>query len=173
MSQHDGLPEFEAFYEKEWGSVVAFLRYLGASPPDAQDVAQDAFAHLYRCWHRVDTPTAWIRKTASRELGHRRRRAATEQKALDANPPPDEAEDGDEGGAASIYTDDRFTAAIAALSARQRQVVAWRLAGFSNAETARELGMTPENTSAMWSRAKARLAKALEEFRRGNGGDNA
>jgi RNA polymerase sigma factor (sigma-70 family) len=168
-----GLPDFEAFYEKEWGSVVAFLRYLGASPPDAQDVAQDAFAHLYRCWHRVDTPTAWIRTTATRELGRRRRRSASEQKTLVADPPRDEADDGEDGDSAPTFTDERFVAAIAALSPRQGAVVAWRLAGFSNAETARELGMTPENASATWSRAKLRLAKELKEFHRENGGDDA
>jgi RNA polymerase sigma factor (sigma-70 family) len=169
VSRHEGLPEFEAFYEKEWGSVVAFVLYLGASLPDAQDVAQDAFAHLYRCWHRVDTPTAWIKTTATRELGRRWRQAANQQKALETDPPPDEADD----DTASTFTDERFVAAIAALSPQQRQVVSWRLAGFSNAETARELGMTPENASATWSRARRWLAKALEEFRRGNGGDDA
>ncbi|MEN3308800.1 MAG: hypothetical protein V7603_5002 [Micromonosporaceae bacterium] len=173
MSRHEGLPEFEAFYEKEWGSVVAFLHVLGASRPDAEDVAQDAFAHLYRCWHRVEKPTAWIRTTAARELGGRWRRAARERKAVDANPPPNEADDGDACDSASTFTDERFLAAVAALSPQQRQVVAWRLAGFSNAETARELGMTPENASATWSRAMRRLTKALKEFRRGNGGDDA
>ncbi len=70
---------FVDLYSADWGQLVGLLIVTGATPADAEEVAQEAFIRLATRWKRIATyedPRAWLRLVATRILisRHRRRR---------------------------------------------------------------------------------------------------
>lgn len=75
MAADDG---FEEFYVSTRQRLVAFLFALGGDLPDAQDVAQEAYARTWQRWSTVESygdPEAWLRTVAYRLLSNRWRKA--------------------------------------------------------------------------------------------------
>lgn len=114
---------FDTFYAREFRPLVALTYVLSGSPTLAEDLAQEAMAAAYRQWSRVSTmesPTGFVRRTASHLAASAVRRRVAEAKAmlrLTAQPavvlPLDEP-------------DEQFWAAVRRLPTRQAQAVALR-----------------------------------------------
>ncbi len=59
------LPDFDAFYDREFDAVAALAYVLSGSGIASDDLAQEAFLAAYRRWPeigRYDNPGAWVRR---------------------------------------------------------------------------------------------------------------
>jgi len=157
--------EFVAFYMQAIPRLVAFLRWQGASLPDAAECAQEALTQaLPPRWSTIDHPHAWCRRVASRLYA---RRVATLEEPV---------EDAEAAGSPLLApgTDlDAFEQRhsvlrlLDRLPSRQRQVMAWTYDGATPSEIAAELQITPEAVRSNLKKARAALRNHLQE----NGGE--
>lgn len=60
---------FEGFYHLQYPSLRRWLMARGASPPDAEDVAQTAFTQVWRRWQALRHPAGYLYRVAANELG--------------------------------------------------------------------------------------------------------
>jgi RNA polymerase sigma-70 factor (ECF subfamily) len=95
---------FDAFYRREYRSVVALAVVLSGSRWAAEDLAQEAFSAAYREWGRVSTyefPNLWVRRVVANKAVSLIRRSVAEAKARArigaGHPPLDEMPDEAEG----------------------------------------------------------------------------
>lgn len=76
---------FEAFYAREFRSVVGLAYALSGSRSGAEDLAQEAFIAAHKKWDQVgsyEKPEAWVRRVVSNLSVSRFRRRASEMKAV-------------------------------------------------------------------------------------------
>jgi RNA polymerase sigma factor (sigma-70 family) len=82
----DGDPSgFEEFCREEYRAVVGLAFVLTGSWAAAEDLAQDAFLAAFRRWDRLrvyNRPAAWVRRVVVNRSVSRRRRLASEARAL-------------------------------------------------------------------------------------------
>jgi RNA polymerase sigma-70 factor (ECF subfamily) len=74
-----------ALYVAASSRLIAVLRGLGASEPDAEEVVQEAFARLWVRWDQArnyDEPVAWVRTVAVRIWISRQRRHSSGRRAV-------------------------------------------------------------------------------------------
>lgn len=79
------IPDFGAFYRREYASVATLTMVLTRSRAAAEDIAQDAFLRAHRDWSRVgnfDNPEGWVRRVATNLAMSRFRRLRAEARAL-------------------------------------------------------------------------------------------
>lgn len=80
------MPErFDAFYRREFSSVVGLAYALSGSRYAAEDLAQDAFIAAHEKWDEIgqyDAPGAWVRRVVSNRSVSRYRRLAAETRAV-------------------------------------------------------------------------------------------
>lgn len=149
------------------GALVAAERLLG-DRADAEDLVQDAFLRALDRLPLLDPGRPfgpWF-FTLLRNLGINQLRAKrvrhTEPELLDAASPdalPDE-----EMERAEVR--ERFDAALAALTPRQREIVMlFEVEGWKGAEIAEHLGLTPENVRWHLHQAKKSLRVSLSTLR--------
>lgn len=135
--------ELTALFDQHFVHLVIFLRAMDRTLdlPDAEDVAQDAFAITHRRWSEVrgyDNPAGFLFETAHRcSKNHRRSRQRKQTASLDENHDqpghPDDLE---------LRIDLRDC--LGRLPARQREVFLLReVIGFDVNETARILRISP------------------------------
>ena len=154
--------EFVAYYTARVGPVRNTAYLLCGDWHTAEDLTQTAFVKLYRHWKRLPAEgvDAYMRRiVVNTFLSHRRDRRR-EQVVAD---PPDTAVP-DAIAAAEAGTDRRaeIVAALQALPARQRAVVALRhLEDMSIAEVAAALGMAEGTVKSQAARGVAALRRAL------------
>lgn len=72
----DGFDGFDALYQRHFARLVTALRWAGAAPRDAEDLAQEAFVRTLLRWDRVHDPAAYAFRTGFRLLVRTRRRTA-------------------------------------------------------------------------------------------------
>ncbi len=80
-----GLESFEAFYRREFRSLVALALALSGSRIAAEDLAQEALMVAHRRWDEVgtlDRPDAWVRRVLSNLSVSEYRRRVSEMKAV-------------------------------------------------------------------------------------------
>jgi RNA polymerase sigma factor (sigma-70 family) len=150
--------EFAEFFRAEHKKLIRFVMAIGVGTDEAAEIAQVTFFKAFQSWDAIRAPRAWIRRVALNELTAARRaaRRETPQATL-----PDAAVPVSTAMAVELTEEARrVLAALQALPPGQRQVMAWIIDGFSAAEIARELGVSPE--SVRQSHAKAR--KSLGRF---------
>ncbi len=74
------VPDFDAFYAREYGTVLGLAYALSGSRLGAEDICQEAFLDAYRRWGDIsgyDNPGAWVRRVvANRAVSAYRRRSA-------------------------------------------------------------------------------------------------
>jgi RNA polymerase sigma-70 factor (sigma-E family) len=151
---------FDAFYEREYRSVVGLAYALSGSRSGAEDIAQDAFLAAYRRWDdiaRYEKPGAWVRRVVANMAVSFFRRSISEARALarlaslrheNLAPLPEEASE--------------FWKAVRALSRRQAQVIALRyLEDLSIAGIARTLDLAEGTVKAHLHRGSRLLASRL------------
>ncbi|SMD11666.1 RNA polymerase sigma factor [Kibdelosporangium aridum] len=130
--------EFELFYRATVQQLVGFLMMHGASLADATDIAQDTLSSAYERWHKLDNPRAWSYRVASRAL-IRKFVSTKENLTADAIEPGSVLR---ATPADAWHERHELITALARLPTRQRQVMAWRLSGYTPLEIAVELGIT-------------------------------
>lgn len=151
----DGGDTFEtAFPELVLPAFRVALRILG-NVSDAEDVAAEALARALRSWDRVrDMPyrTAWVIRVASNLAVDCARRRPPHIA------PPDHVPD----LADALTLRLALGAALQALPRRQSQVVVMRyLAGLTEVEVARSLGISPNSVKKHAQRAMTALRNRL------------
>jgi RNA polymerase sigma factor (sigma-70 family) len=150
---------FEAFYVREFPSLVAFARALTRSSVAAEDIAQEAMITAYRRWDEVgamDVPAAWVRRVcANMATSTVRRRAAEARAVLRLG--------GRRVETAELDADDEvFWAAVRRLPRRQAQVVALHYVyDLAVSDIATTLGCSESSVKAHLVRARAALAQRL------------
>jgi RNA polymerase sigma-70 factor (sigma-E family) len=155
------VESFDAFYAREYSSLVAMAHALTGSRAHAEDVAQEAMLTAYRRWEdvsRLDLPAAWVRRVCANTATSLVRRRVVEARAvLRLRSRPVAVAELDE-------TDSAFWAEVRRLPRRQAQCVALRYVyGCSVAEIAGILGCADGTVkSHLWT-ARARLADRLGE----------
>jgi RNA polymerase sigma-70 factor, ECF subfamily len=161
----DSWGRFEMLYRSSRDDVYAYVATLLHDRVAAEDVTALAFERAYRRRRTFDRrrgeERAWLfgiaRNAALDEL-RRRRRLAT----LVTDPEDVEAA-GPEDGADVALRRTAVRAALAALPARDRELIALKFhAGLSNAELARVLGVSESNAGTMLHRTIEKLRKACD-----------
>ncbi len=153
-----------------WGElfdeVYGYLRRLGASHFDAEEIAQDALeaAYLHVDGIAPGTLRAWLKVVARNKLVDRARRAA---RSVPTAEPPDPGDwDADPmNHALKRAQAERIRKAIDALGQRDRELIELRyLEERTLAETAGAVGASVANTKVALYRARQRLRHVLERM---------
>jgi RNA polymerase sigma-70 factor (ECF subfamily) len=158
---------FEALYRSSRDDLFAYVATLLRDPAAAEDVTALAFERAYRRRRTFDRrrgeERAWLfgiaRNAALDELRRRRRLARLAGEPEDASAPSAS----DDDGAEVALRRTAVRAAVAALSAREREIVALKFhAGMSNAELAGVLGVSESNAGTLLYRTMEKLRKACD-----------
>lgn len=152
--------DFDDFYAREYGRVVALAYALTGDRGAAEDAAQDAFLAAHRDWERVgryDAPGAWVRRVVVNRSRSRFRRRGRESSALarvaaaeraSTEPQYDESEE--------------FWRAVRALPPKLAHcVVLHYVDDLDAAAIADVLGIAPATVRVHLHRARLALAKSL------------
>ena len=157
---------FEALYRSSRDDLFAYVAGLLRDRSAAEEVTAQAFERAYRRRASFDpsrgTRRAWLfgiaRNAALDELRRRRRQAAL------LTEPGDEPGSGTEEAAEAALRRSMIRSAIAALPARDRELVALKyFAGLDNAEIATVLAISESNAGTRLHRAIERLREACDE----------
>jgi RNA polymerase sigma factor (sigma-70 family) len=166
-SQETAWERFEALYRSSRDDVYAYVATLLRDRAAAEDVTALAFERAYRRRRTFDRrrgeERAWLfgiaRNAALDELRRRQRLARMAVEPQDTSAPDAVAED----GAEVALRRTAVSAALATLSAREREIVALKFhAGMSNAELARVLGISESNAGTLLYRTMEKLRKACD-----------
>ena len=147
---------YSGFFRAEYQAVVRTVELMLGDHEAALDVAQEAFARLYRHWWRVsryDVPGAWVRRVAvNLAISHLRRRSLHER-VLPALTPET---------ATQPETDDAVLAAVRALPPAQRAaVVLYYFEDQPTSEVAALIGCSEATARVHLHRARTKLAAVL------------
>jgi RNA polymerase sigma factor (sigma-70 family) len=152
-----GDGEFAEFFRAEHKRLIRFVIAIGADGDEAAEIAQVTFVRAFEGWDAIRSPRAWIRRVAVNELTAARRAASREtpQARLPEAPALVSA------ALAVELTEEarQVLAALRALPAGQRQVMAWIIDGFGAAEIARELGVSPDSVRQSHAKARKNLGR--------------
>jgi RNA polymerase sigma-70 factor (ECF subfamily) len=166
-SRETAWERFEALYRSSRDDVYAYVATLLRDRAAAEDVTALAFERAYRRRRTFDRrrgeERAWLfgiaRNAALDELRRRQRLARLAVEPEDASAPDAVAEDGTEVALRRTAV----RAALATLSAREREIVALKFhAGMSNAELAGVLGISESNAGTLIYRTMEKLRKACD-----------
>lgn len=152
-----GVDEVDHLYRAEFAPLVRFLMFRGAAPADAADAAQQAFVEVCRRWDRVRvmaSPAAYLRRVAGNEWVRLRRRRRREVQRAVAGGWIDRTVIEDVYGRDDVQV---VLDALAALPARQRQVMAWLYDGYTAEEIAEQLDMRANTVRSTVRHAKRKL----------------
>ncbi|MFF4442387.1 RNA polymerase sigma factor [Streptomyces sp. NPDC001621] len=150
--------EFSDFYRGTISALTGFLVNQGASLSDAVDIAQDTMLQVYQKWTEVRTPRAWVHRVASRAYIRR----ATEVREEPLDPLPESTSRLLRRDAVAEWEAQHDALKwVEALPPRQRQVLAWTISGFTPAEIAEELGLTPEAVRASLKKGRRTIAGSI------------
>lgn len=155
---------FEDMYRQERSRLFRFVRSLGADDHEAEDAVQEAFTAAYKRWDAIREPRAYLYTAAMRQYY---RADARNRETPASDRMPDQAEPLSSGDVAEFNDlEERVRAAIAALPARQRQVMALTLAGFKPAQIAEQLGSDEAAVRQNQVRGRGNIARQLGIDRR-------
>lgn len=143
-------------------TAIAAASACGIHGADAEDIAQDTMER----WVRTPPETggvSWAYVTGrNRAVSLIRHRGVAERHLPDLCPPhaPGPAET-----VLAALERDQVRAAVATLPERQREVIAYRMLGYSESQIAARTGMAPGTVKSHNARARAALRAALKEPR--------
>jgi RNA polymerase sigma-70 factor (ECF subfamily) len=164
-SNQNSWERFELLYRSSRDDVFAYVATLLKDPAAAEDVTALAFERAYRRRRTFDRrrgeERAWLfgiaRNAALDELRRRKRVASL---VVD---PEDVSETEQDGGAEVALRRTAVRAALAEMSARDREVIALKFhAGLRNTELARVLGVSETAAGTLLYRAMEKLRKACD-----------
>lgn len=153
---------FEDFFETERLPLFRALCLMTGDRDEAEELAQDAFLHVWERWERVramDRPTGYLYRCAMNGFRSRRRKVLRAARLVlpttRSSDPYEQADDRD----AVLRALDR-------LGRRQRAaVVLTDLLGYGSAEAGRMLGIEPTTVRSLASEARAAMRNELGEER--------
>jgi RNA polymerase sigma factor (sigma-70 family) len=155
-------PDFTEFYRQSKDACLFAVLVSAGDWDVAQDLVDEAFARAWASWRSVSrhpAPAAWVVRTALNASISRWRKRRRE---VSLPEPGQVAELAAGPGATDTALDPRIMAALARLSARQRQVVTARLLlDLDTSQTAEVLGISPSAVKAHLARATATLRSNL------------
>jgi RNA polymerase sigma-70 factor (ECF subfamily) len=149
-----------AFYEKEMPRLVLFVTVsTGLDMHAAADVAQTAFEKALPRWAGLRNPGAWLYRVAYNE-------AVARCKAVRREVPVDVVPDRPDCHSAALVAELRAEQRevmdyLRGLPPKQRQVMTWTLAGFSDTEIGAALGLSAGAVKQGRYYARRNLAKRL------------
>lgn len=154
--------DFTPLFDRYWDAVLGYCLYRLDSREDAEDAASqvfvDAFAALDRFCDHDDSFRAWLFTIAHHEVAdrHRHRTRHPDLPLAVALDIPDPAPSPEEAG---VLAGDvaRTRAMLVRLPNRPRRVAELRLAGLTDREIARVLGISGDAVRQAQSRAVAQL----------------
>jgi RNA polymerase sigma-70 factor (ECF subfamily) len=157
-------PHFEALYDECFRGVYRYVFARVHDTATAEDLTAETFLKAWRKWPPRKTngsaPKAWVFRIARNVIvDHYRAEGRRSTVGLD------EVEVRDRRG--NPGTEDHLSilaarAALASLSERDQDVLSLRLAGLSNKEIAKALGVEKETAGMACLRALKRLRKRME-----------
>jgi RNA polymerase sigma factor (sigma-70 family) len=165
--------EVDKFFDDHQGELLGFLLKMGLSLSDAEDVLNDSFLVILRCWRRIrdSNPRAYLYEVARNRV--RTLMGARGRKAEDPMGDPTAAGNANLAVIAIDFAQqvvDRQTMrwALQKLTQREREAVLLRYyGGYSLAEAARIMGVTTGTVKGYAARGLEKLYRAL------GGGDSA
>lgn len=160
-SSRHGLDEaFSDFYRSTMKVLVGFLINQGATLPTAADIAQETMFKAYRRWPDLRDPRAWTFKVASRALV--RTIASIEEDPVERIP---EAMSLLARPNAIEEWETRYDTLplLRRLPPRQRQILAWTLAGYTPSDIAHHLNLSAETVRGNLKKARCAAAAYLRE----------
>jgi RNA polymerase sigma-70 factor (ECF subfamily) len=150
--------DFDAFYAATYARLVGQLYAVTDDLAEAEDVVQEAFARAVVRWPRIrgyDLPEAWVRRVAVNLARQGLRRTRRRLRLLIRLAPPPPVPGPSVDGLMLV-------AALRALPAAQRQVLALHhAAGLPVREIAELLGVPEGTAKARLARGRAALAALL------------
>jgi RNA polymerase sigma-70 factor (ECF subfamily) len=150
-----------AFYEREMPRLVLFVKSLSSTLDGhaAADVAQTAFERALPRWPALRHPKAWLYKVAQHEAIARCEAMGRE---MPAETIPDQPDHMSAALAAELRAEQRDVLGyLQVLAPKQRQVMLWTLAGFSDAEIAEALDLSTDAVKSNRRYARRNLSKQL------------
>jgi RNA polymerase sigma-70 factor, ECF subfamily len=154
---------FDSFYRQHYRSAVRLAAALTGSSAAAEDVVQDVMAAAHKDWSRIgdyDDPVAWMRRAIANRAISRHRRAANAAKGLVR------LRGGETGSVGLADTDWELWRTVAALPARQAQVIVLVYVERLTVELAAEtLGIGVSSAKKHLVRARQRLATDLKDWK--------
>jgi RNA polymerase sigma factor (sigma-70 family) len=152
---------FEDFFEAERTTLFRALCLITGDPGGAEEIAQDAFLHLWERWDRVrvmDHRTGYLYRSAMNGFRSRRRRLARAGRlALAPHREADAYEQAD--------LRDAVLRALDKLGRHQRAaVVLTDLLGYGSTEAGRLLGVKATTVRTLAAQARATLRNELERI---------
>ncbi len=153
--------DFTHFYRDEFASLAVVAGTVAGNRSVGEDIAQEALAKADQQWAKVsalDKPGAWVRRVAINLAIGRKRRSATEAKALlKLGPTVSQAAETRRG-------DPAIWAAVDELAPKQRAVIALHyLEDRPVAQIAEILDISVSAATSNLHKARANLAAALGE----------
>ncbi|MEO7837046.1 MAG: SigE family RNA polymerase sigma factor [Acidimicrobiales bacterium] len=144
---------FEQFFAHAWAGAFRLACLLTQDRGAAEDIAQDAFAQMYKTWGRAERPDAYLRTTVVNRCRNWRRHARVREEKLPLI-----------ATAVSVdFRADELADVVASLPFRQRAVIVLRYyGGLSEAEIGAALGCRTGTVKSLSSRALARLERVIE-----------
>jgi RNA polymerase sigma-70 factor (ECF subfamily) len=160
LADAGGRRDFEAFFRDEHQRLFRALGLLTRDRQEAEEVMQDAFLRLWERWDRIEAhpdPGAYLYRTAMNLWRSRLRRAAVAARhVLQHQRREDEM--------AGVDARDAVIRTLAALPSRQRAaVVLMDVLDLSSERAGAVLGIRPVTVRVLAARARAALARQLEE----------
>ena len=147
--------DFSAFYRETTKKLIGFLVNHGATLPMAADITQDTMAKAYGRWIELREPRAWVHTVASR--AYIREATKVREDPVDQVPEPTSLLPRPDAVAEWETRHDTLQL-VKKLPYRQRQVLAWTLSGYTPAEIAEQLELTPEAVRASLKKARRAIA---------------
>lgn len=160
----DAADALRLVYASEYRRLVGLARLLVDRSDDAEEVAQEAFAHTWARLGRVHgDPLSYVRRAVvNQSRGRLRRRRTAAAHRPDATADAESAERGAERAAAA----GAVLRQIEGLPRRQRECVVLRFyADLTVPEIARAIGVAEGSVKSHLHRALATLALELEDHR--------
>jgi len=145
-----GYDDFDAFFRADFAHLVAFLCKAGFEAETARDIATEAMLHAFEAWPTIEDPRAWVRRTAGRLL------AGSEHVRDEWTPFP--GGDSDEL-AALVEPHSQIIRLLADLPDQQRMVLMWSLDGFTPAQIAKALNLSPATVRSNLRHVRERLKR--------------
>jgi len=131
-----------AFYKREMPRLIAFVATVcaGLDVHAAADVAQAAFERALPRWAGLRDPKAWLYRVARNEALARARAVRRE---FPADVLPERPGEASAALLAEMHDEERVVVGhLMSLPPGQRQVMAWTLAGFADADIADAMGVS-------------------------------
>lgn len=142
--------QFTELYCRTYRASVMLAYATTGSVTDAEDIAQEAYAQLYRSWHRIQAHEAWLLRAIISLSTTWVRHQARSRAALGKVGAAQEARPVD--GGTAIWQ------SLTCLSPRQRAAVVLRyVEDMSERDIANALGCRPGTVKSLLSRALRRL----------------